>query len=103
MHAELRARRKTAKQFLAHYWYVARTIKGLTTDGPYVQDHLKHIHIVVPIYNEKEKIYKLPGAEVAPTKPKQTIEKKQKIKKGSQRKTLPGSSERKRRRPKTKK
>jgi len=48
LHAELRARRKVAKIFLAHYWLVARQIKGLPITKPYAFDRLGHIHEIPP-------------------------------------------------------
>jgi hypothetical protein len=47
-HAELRARRKVAKIFLAHYWLVARRIKGLPVTKPYAFDRLNHQHEIPP-------------------------------------------------------
>jgi hypothetical protein len=53
LQAEYRARRKCAKQFLAHYWFVARTMKELSVEeGVYVQAKLGHKNIVMPHPNE---------------------------------------------------
>jgi len=59
LHAELRARRKTAKLFLSHFWFVARTLKYLSTEPPYVEARLGHKHIIMPEFDEEEGIYKI--------------------------------------------
>ncbi len=41
---------ETAKLFLSHFWHVARTLDGKSTEGPYVEVHLKHGHIIAPYY-----------------------------------------------------
>ncbi len=48
LNAELRARRKMMKVFLAHYWIVARTIAGKPITEPYAQEKLGHTHIIPP-------------------------------------------------------
>jgi len=51
MNADLRARRKTAKIFLAHYWQACKELSHSIKENqeriakPYVQDKLKHKHI----------------------------------------------------------
>jgi len=62
LHADLRARRKMVKIFLAHYWYVCRKIKGLETRPPYVQEKLGHKHIVMPSFNEETGVWELPSS-----------------------------------------
>ena len=54
LHAENRARRKMSKQFLAHYWYVARSIKGLSVGQPYVAEKMGHKKIVMPERRDSE-------------------------------------------------
>jgi len=52
-HAELRARRKVAKIFTAHYWLVARQIKGLPITKPYAFDRLNHQHMIpIPFWDD---------------------------------------------------
>ena len=62
LHADLRARRKMVKIFLAHYWYVCRKIKRLETRPPYVQEKLGHKHIVMPVFNEETGMWELPSS-----------------------------------------
>ena len=57
MHAELRARRKMVKIFLAHYWFVTRSIKGLEVEQPYVAK-LGH-RIIMPRFDEERGIYRI--------------------------------------------
>lgn len=57
LHAELRARRKTVKHFLAHYWYVARSMKDLPTEQPYVAARLGHTKITMPVRDEETGIW----------------------------------------------
>lgn len=48
LHREFAARRKMYKQFLAHYWLVWRTLEGLPTRPPYVEEYLGHSKITQP-------------------------------------------------------
>ncbi len=48
LHADLRARRKMVKIFLAHYWLVGRRLKGLPLTKPYAHDKLGHNHFIEP-------------------------------------------------------
>jgi len=59
LHAERRARRKMVKLFLAHYWYVARSIKGMPTDQPYVAEKLGHKKIIVPVKDSESNIWRI--------------------------------------------
>jgi len=47
-HADQRARRKTAKLFLQHYWIVGRTMKNLPVNKPYAHDKLGHKDYIPP-------------------------------------------------------
>lgn len=47
-HAENRAMRKAVKKFLQHYWVIARQLKGLSTELPYIHDKLKHDDYIEP-------------------------------------------------------
>jgi len=42
--------RRTRKLFLSHFWHVARTLEGKSTDGPYAEVILKHTGIIPPYY-----------------------------------------------------
>jgi hypothetical protein len=50
-HIDARARRKTAKLFLSHFWHAWRSMEGLSTQGPYAIDILKHSGYIPPIYD----------------------------------------------------
>jgi len=45
MNADLRARRKTIKIFLAHYWQACKELTHQEIVAPYIESHLKHKHI----------------------------------------------------------
>ena len=45
MNADLRARRKMAKIFLAHYWQATRELTNQETNVPYAEGKLNHKHI----------------------------------------------------------
>jgi len=45
MNADLRARRKTGKIFLAHYWQACKELTKQEIVEPYVESKLKHKHI----------------------------------------------------------
>jgi len=45
MNAELRARRKMVKIFLAHYWQACKELTNQKVDDPYVKGKLKHKRI----------------------------------------------------------
>lgn len=47
-HLHSRAKRKTVKMFLSHYWLVARQKRGLPISRPYVHEHLGHDDIILP-------------------------------------------------------
>ncbi len=46
MHIHLMAIRKMVKIFLQHYWIMTRTLSKLPVSKPYVQEKLKHKHII---------------------------------------------------------
>ena len=48
LHCHYAAIRYMNKRFLAHLWLVWRTIEGLDTRAPYVQEKLGHTHIDTP-------------------------------------------------------
>jgi len=50
-HIDARARRKTVKLFLSHLWNEWRRMEGLSTQGPYAIDVLKHLGYIPPIYD----------------------------------------------------
>lgn len=52
LQAELRARRKMVKLFLAHFWFVGRKMKGMETRPTYPEEKLGHTGIVMPKYDE---------------------------------------------------
>lgn len=46
------ANRAARKLLLSHFWHVARTIDGKSTEGPYAQSVLGHTNIIEPYYWE---------------------------------------------------
>lgn len=50
-HIHARAKRKTVKLLLSHLWHVWRSMEGLSTQGPYAMDILKHSGYIPPIYD----------------------------------------------------
>ena len=44
---------ETAKLFLSHFWHVARSLEGKSTEGPYVQEVMQHTGIIAPYYWNK--------------------------------------------------
>jgi hypothetical protein len=53
-HADMRARRKVVKMFLAHLWMMERERLGLEVRKPYVIDELGHQQYIAPPEPEKE-------------------------------------------------
>jgi len=49
-HRHNMAMNETIKLFLSHFWHIARTIEGKSTEGPYAQTILKHTNIIPPYY-----------------------------------------------------
>jgi len=45
MNADLRAKRKAVKIFLAHYWQCCKELTNQKIDSPYIKSKLKHKHI----------------------------------------------------------
>lgn len=45
MNADLRAKRKAVKIFLAHYWQCCKELTNQKIDSPYIESKLKHKHI----------------------------------------------------------
>jgi hypothetical protein len=55
-HIHARAKRKTVKLFLSHYWLIARKQAGLDTRSPYAIDHLEHQHFIGPLIDGPDNI-----------------------------------------------
>jgi len=51
-HCHNAAKNEAVKIFQSHFWHVARSLAGLSTEGPYAQDVLKHNHIIPPYFWE---------------------------------------------------
>lgn len=49
-HIQNAARNEASKLFLSHFWHVARSLEGKSTDGPYVEVIMKHTGIISPYY-----------------------------------------------------
>jgi len=49
-HRHNMAMNETVKLFLSHFWHIARTIDGKSTEGPYAKTILKHTNIIPPYY-----------------------------------------------------
>lgn len=49
-HRHNMAMNETVKLFLSHFWHVARTLEGKSTEGPYAEVILKHTNIIPPYY-----------------------------------------------------
>lgn len=54
-HIHNAAANNTIKLFLSHFWHVARTLDGKSTDGPYSQVILGHTGIIAPYYWNEHK------------------------------------------------
>ena len=48
-HLHARAKRRTVKIFLSHYWLIARKARGLSVNRPYAETILHHDGIIEPI------------------------------------------------------
>lgn len=53
-HIHNAAKNETAKLFLAHFWYIARTLEGKPVSEPYAGAIMGHTNIVKPFYWEDE-------------------------------------------------
>jgi len=62
IHAHRRAMRKMVKRFLAHYWWMARKLKGMPLSEPYVANleghHIKEMDEEIKEVIEKNKVMK---------------------------------------------
>lgn len=57
-HVHNAAKNEVVKIFLAHLWYVARTIEGKPTSEPYAGALMGHTNIIKPFYWELDSEYK---------------------------------------------